>query len=172
MLTKYSTVAGILLATVLALTGCSSAIPNSAEPTAEQTAPPAPLPSKTQSAKSTVEGEWCPTPESADDRCVTVALPTVTWDDGVSDTLAGAPPQAPTAVTSYSFVDAPFGDFYPAGTSLELPDYYSGKDLLDHDRIWNSQTSVLLVRKDAPSVLPTSAEAAPVDGFPAGLAGD
>lgn len=98
-------------------------------------------------ADSTVDGRWCPTAESNDRYgCVTVTLPTATYDNGNIVDLTGGGDQNADGGTQFSVPGAPFGTFYPAGTTIDLPDYYTGADLPDQDRIWNGQTAVMLVR--------------------------
>lgn len=93
-------------------------------------------------------GHWCPTPESqGNSGCVTIALPTATYDSGNVSELTDRGDLNGDGGTAYIAPGAPFGTFYPAGTPIALPDYYAGADLPDQDRIWNGQTAVLLVRQ-------------------------
>jgi hypothetical protein len=93
------------------------------------------------------DGRWCPTPESeAQNGCVTITLPTASYDNGTTEQLTDAGDTSGDGGTNLMATGAPFGTFYPAGTAIVLPDYYPGVDLPDQDRIWNGQTNVMLVR--------------------------
>lgn len=116
--------------------------------TAEQSAPaPQAVPETAASLAEDINGRWCPSAESpASDGCVMVALPSAT-DEKTGQVsrirhIEGAGP-------GFLFVgeDAPFGDYYPAGTTVDLPDYYPGTDLPEQDRIWNGQTATLMLRQ-------------------------
>ena len=108
----------------------------------------APEASATETQGPAVNGRWCPTPESQDRYgCVTIAYPTATYDSGDTRELTDRGDLYGDGGTSYIAPGAPFGRFYPAGTPIALPDYYSGADLPDQDRIWNGQTAVMLVRQ-------------------------
>jgi hypothetical protein len=92
------------------------------------------------------DGRWCPTPESeGNNGCVTITLPTASYDNGTTEQLAEAGASSDGG-TNFMTTGAPFGTFYPAGTPIALPDYYTGADVPDQDRIWNGQTAVMLVR--------------------------
>lgn len=177
---KRQRIAGIVaIATVLLLAGCSSAAIEDPEPTAATTATEAaatsdvttpsatpkptatPTPTAEPKPEGTVDGRWCPTPESSSPECVTVKLPTVVFDSGVTETIKGEGHDNGDGGLTYIYEGAPFGTFYPAGTPIDLPDYYSGADLVDQDRIWNGQTSVMFVR----------AEPVVAEGFPDELQG-
>ena len=107
-----------------------------------------PDPSAGQPEGGNANGHWCPTPESGSQTgCVTIALPTATYDSGLTDELIDQGDTNGDGGTSYITPGAPFGTFYPAGTPIQLPDYYAGTDLPDQDRIWNGQTAVMLVRQ-------------------------
>lgn len=100
-----------------------------------------------QAAGGTADGRWCPTAESDDPNgCVTIALPTATYDNGTTVELTDGGDEYGDGGTHFAMPGAPFGTFYPAGTPIALPDYYAGADLPDQDRIWNGQTAVMLVR--------------------------
>lgn len=107
-----------------------------------------PEPEATQIVGGDANGYWCPTPESNDRYgCVTIALPTATYDSGDTRELTDRGDLNGDGGTTYIAPGAPFGTFYPAGTPIALPDYYAGSDLPDQDRIWNGQTAVMLVRQ-------------------------
>lgn len=96
---------------------------------------------------SSIDGRWCPTPESVHVQgCVTIAFPSATWDDGTAVDLVEQGAQA--GGVSYAQPGAPFGVHYAAGTPIDLPDYYPGADLPEQERIWNGQTAVMLVRAE------------------------
>ena len=104
--------------------------------------------SATEAQGPAVNGRWCPTPESQDRYgCVTIAYPTATYDSGDTRELTDRGDLYGDGGTSYIAPGAPFGTFYPAGAPIALPDYYSGTDLPDQDRIWNGQTGTMLVRQ-------------------------
>lgn len=107
-----------------------------------------PEPEATQIVGGDANGYWCPTPESNDRYgCVTIALPTATYDSGDTRELTDRGDLNGDGGTAYIAPGAPFGTFYPAGTPITLPDYYAGSDLPDQDRIWNGQTAIMLVRQ-------------------------
>ncbi len=94
-----------------------------------------------------INGRWCPTPESADTECVTVALPNATWETrGITEPIRLVGEEQGSF--TYSAEGAPFGVYAPAGVALELPDYYNGGDMPEVERIWNGQTNVLYLRQD------------------------
>ena len=109
--------------------------------TASATAPSGTIPSPADA-----DGRWCPAPDSDPGwGCVVLAYPQVTIEDTGEDVeveLVGEDDEC----LVLSGADAPFGSFCPAGTALTLPDYYPGEDHPEQDRIWNSQTAVLLLR--------------------------
>ncbi|KQM57533.1 LppP/LprE family lipoprotein [Agreia sp. Leaf210] len=93
------------------------------------------------------DGRWCPTPESGvPDGCVTITLPTASYDSGAVEQLVDAGDTSGDGGTNFIGDGAPFGTYYPPGTPIVLPDYYPGADIPDQDRIWNGQTGVMLVR--------------------------
>lgn len=148
------TVAGAVpaLAAVLVLAACGSdsdsSSPTTPSPTEESPTPQeASEPPAASEAPMGIDGDWCPTPESAETACVTVEVPSATFDDGLIVELfvAGEPGDG---VIDYGMEGAPFGSFYPAGVAIDpLPDYYPGSDRPDEDRIWNSQTGTMLLRQ-------------------------
>ena len=91
-----------------------------------------------------VNGDWCPTQQSGDTLCVNITFPRAVYADGTTVKLTGGPSEQGFSLGQPG---APFGEYVPAGVKLSLPDYYSGHDLPDRERIWNSQTNTLLVRK-------------------------
>lgn len=95
-----------------------------------------------------IAGSWCPTPESSETACVNIALPTATYDDGTTMEIMEIMAIGEEA-DGFAFAGpgAPFGTYYPAGTAIEIPDYYPGADLPEQDRIWNGQTGTMLVRQ-------------------------
>lgn len=145
-------------AVFLSLSACAATPVTEEKPRATESAvvTPEPTAEPTSSAED-IDGRWCPTAESpATDSCVTIALPTVTYDGGiVSDiTQHGAPSETEDGGFSFSAVDAPFGTYYPAGTEIAggTLDYYPGTDLPDADRVWNGQTGTMLVRVATPEI--------------------
>lgn len=108
---------------------------------------PAEVPDVAEPAAGDIDGKWCPTPESpAAEGCLTVALPVVSYEDsGRVGELA--PIGMENGGFQFTGVDAPFGTYYPAGVAIEIPSYYSGADLPDQDRIWNSQTGTMMLRQ-------------------------
>ena len=110
--------------------------------------PTEPEPEVQEPEGGTVDGHWCPTPESNDMYgCVTVAFPTATYDSGDTLELTDMGDAFGDGGTQYGGLEAPFGTFYPAGVAIDLPDYYAGSDLADQDRIWNGQTATMLIRQ-------------------------
>ncbi|EWS82306.1 hypothetical protein BF93_11865 [Brachybacterium phenoliresistens] len=107
------------------------------EPEAAPSAAPSP---------ADADGRWCPAPDSEPGwGCVEVAYPQVTIEE-TGDVLEVEHVGEEGECLVLSAVDAPFGSFCPAGTELTLPDYYSGEDHPEQDRVWNGQTAVLLLR--------------------------
>lgn len=92
-----------------------------------------------------IVGSWCPTPESPETACVSIALPTATYDDGTTMEIMAIGEEA--GGFAFAGQGAPFGTYYPAGTAIVIPDYYTGADLPEQDRIWNGQTGTMLVRQ-------------------------
>lgn len=102
--------------------------------------------SATPSAED-INGRWCPTAEiPASNGCLTVALPSATDENtGYVSQIRHIQGAGPGFL--YTGENAPFGEYYPAGVALNVPDYYSGADLPEQDRIWNGQTGTLMVRQ-------------------------
>ena len=115
--------------------------------------------SQTAATPEDIDGTWCPTPESASsDGCLNIALPIMTYRDGGLTQEVWHSPEGDSDDGCFNFSQgeqdseeisaaAPLGFFCPAGIDLDLPDYYEGTDHPDQDRIWNSQTGVLLLRE-------------------------
>lgn len=100
----------------------------------------------TPSGTDAVNGRWCEAPQSQNGYgCVTIALPSYTIEDTgqtwefVSFTELGGTVQLDAA-------DAPFGTFYPAGTPIPADLLMGTADIPDEDRIWSSQSGMMLVR--------------------------
>lgn len=164
----------------ISLSACANSIPilagKSAEPTESQSSeqvseqggtPDSATPDTATSepvaeiVEEGIDGRWCPTRESAGAECVAVSFGSVYHEAGGADELVG-PHAMPDGTESYSVPGAPFGTFYPAGTPVDIPEYYAGSDIIDQDRIWNSQSGVMLLREAQPSTV----------NFPAQLQGD
>lgn len=106
--------------------------------------------------EESINGRWCPvpvdeaSPDPADPAsgCVTIDFPVATYDGGAEIEITG--PEKPTDQAQYDQVGAPFGVYYAAGTPIEPEVLEMYDDLIDnHDieRIFNSQTGVILVRE-------------------------
>lgn len=93
-----------------------------------------------------INGKWCPTPESTDTQgCVSIALPTATYEDGTTMEISAIGEEF--GGFAFAGPGAPFGTYYPAGSAIDIPDYYAGADLPDQDRIWNGQTATMMTRQ-------------------------
>lgn len=147
--TTRAAAAALTLAAAFALTACQGE-PDPEPSTAPAPIEEAPVPEETAEpepeAPDGIDGEWCPTPESAETACVRVELPTATYDDGTTAELFVGGEQA-DGVIDYGMDGAPFGTYYPSGIAIEIPDYYPGADLPDEERVWNSQTGTLMTRR-------------------------
>lgn len=134
-----------------ASTPAASPTPSVASPEAPAS-PPAPSSAPATSSApepkaEDIDGRWCPTPESSDTECVTVALPNATWEGrGITEPIKLVGEEQGSF--SYSAEGAPFGVYAPSGVALDLPDYYEGGDMPEVERIWNGQTNVLYLRQD------------------------
>lgn len=123
------------------------------EPKQEPSEEPEDQPEEPKSPEEAINGRWCPTAdsESTSYGCVTVDFPNAEYDEGDLGPFSIAEHDSPwpqdNGATTFSQIDAPFGDYYPAGLPIDLPDYYGGSDLPDQDRIWNGQSGVMLVRE-------------------------
>lgn len=78
---------------------------------------------------------------------MTIALPTVTYDNGVAQEICELVIGKKAGGTSYMVTGAPFGLFCKVGIPISLPNYYAGSDVPGQDRIWNGQTRVMLLRQ-------------------------
>lgn len=157
-------IATLAVALLISLTGCA---PEAEAPEPAQPKPVAPTPEASvedtevtdkaeepekeePAAEPTAEdvnGYWCPTPESQDPfGCMTVELPNVIYDSGETYELKYGGEQA--GGFNFSLPGAPWGVYYPAGWSIDLPDgYYPGNPSHDQGRIWNGQTVTMWLRQ-------------------------
>jgi hypothetical protein len=160
----------IAAAVALVLTGCQAEsedpIVDGTQPAVEteqpeqtptQTAEPAPdaTPTETETGDAgevtpaDVNGRWCAAPDSpVAIGCVTIEWPSATYDNG--DPSVNLELLEPTSegCVPISQGDAPFGSYCAAGIELDIPDEnFPGSDYPDEDRIWNSQTGIMLLRE-------------------------
>ena len=126
-----------------------------AEPAPESTPPPT---ADAAPGAASLDGTWCATPESnpAYGGCFVIEGDLVTADDGRQVRLEAHPVDDGSGCASLTGTDlgasgpgdsGPIGTHCPAGLPIELPDYYTGVDLPDVDRIWNAQTGAMHVRQ-------------------------
>lgn len=153
---------GLLLTSALALSACAG-IPSPVETSAPSAGPESPSASETIEAPSPTEtpqangpeaanGYWCAASETADALydCFTINVPNVEYDDGSVQSISehDSPWDHGDGVFEFAQTDAPFGTYYPAGVPIEgLNEDAWGPDPVDKDRIWNSQTDSLALRK-------------------------
>lgn len=98
-----------------------------------------------QPTAADVNGDWCPTEDSVTDYgCATIVFPTATFDDGSVWNLYGGDDSGDGGF-SFSTDGAPFGTYYPAGIAIDTAGTVT--DSPDHDRIWSSQSGMMLVRQ-------------------------
>jgi hypothetical protein len=132
------------------ITAQPESAPASDAPASE--AAPEPSEEAAEPTAEDVNGRWCVVDESNDDAfaCVTIELPTATYDDGttVDITAHDSPWDQGDGVFEFAEEAAPFGTYYPAGVPIEgFEDMGLGPDLVDEDRIWNSQDGFYAVRQ-------------------------
>ncbi|WP_209705015.1 hypothetical protein [Leucobacter exalbidus] len=95
-----------------------------------------------------INGVWCPAPDSElDPGCYTIDVPNVTFPSGSTYEFMRMGWDEQRGMLSFSMIDAPFGDYYPTGMPLSIPDYYPGQDHPDRDRLWSGQAGMLLLRE-------------------------
>jgi len=93
-----------------------------------------------------LNGHWCEAPQSRNGHgCLTIALPTYTIDD-TGQTWDFTSVAETGNTIAISTVDAPFGDFYPAGVPIPAEALMGIADLPEQDRIWSTQSGMMLVR--------------------------
>lgn len=98
------------------------------------------------SGAEALNGYWCEAPQSQNGYgCVTIDLPTYTVED-TGQTWDFTHVDDTGDLVQLDTTDAPFGTFYPAGVAIPADSLMGTDDLPDQDRIWSSQSGMMLVR--------------------------
>lgn len=93
-------------------------------------------------------GRWCEAPQSMEGRtgCVTIAYPNYTIESsGQTWPFAGLTEQEDTVTLITT--DAPFGTYYPAGMNIPAETLMGVADSPEEDRLWSSQSGLMLFRE-------------------------